>query len=959
MKTFVKSVQHLLSPSCLWAFVVLAAGLSSISAAAFSSGQAIRVVAEVNSNERAPLAGSRHPLAQAQNDQGRMAAGTRLDGVTVFFSRTQRQQAEMNALIKAQQDPASPLFHKWLTPEQFGKRFGLADADIAKVQGWLEQQGFSVDSVARGKDSVRFSGTVGQVEAAFATEIHSYAVSVGGQREEHFAAAKDLSVPAALAPVILGVRNLDNFKPRSMMRKPTAEAISRLPNPYFTSGSSGNHFLAPGDVTTIYNVQALTHGGIDGTGQTIAILGQSAVLLSDIAAFQTAAGLTLKAPTLQQVPNTGVSTIFSGDEGESDLDLEWSSALAPGATILFVYTGSISNNGVFDAEQYTVDNNLAQIISISYGVCEFDLGAANAASLELVSSRAATQGQSIVAASGDDGSTTCYTRTTDTLAQRQALNVSYPASSPFVTAVGGTEFSEGTSTGATQYWTANGSTDVVASAKSYIPEMVWNDDSSAALAASGGGVSTLFTAKPSWQKGVPGIPADGARDVPDIALASSNNHDPYLLCTSDTSNWNSGQSASCDLGFRDSASTFLTAAGGTSFATPVFAGMVALINQKQNYNTGQGLLNTELYKLAANAGTYSSVFHDIKTGTNACLHSTGLCSAAGESGYAATTGYDQATGLGSFDVNALAGAWASSGSALVGTTTTVTASNTAPLVNTNVSFTVAVTSSTGATVPTGGVTITVDGGTAITGNTLTANGTFAYTTQFTTAGAHGVVVAYLGDATHAASTGSTSVTVGGGSSGSGTFTLAATNISVARGSAGTSTVTVTPAGGYKGTVAFTLATTSSSLSAACYSIANATVTGTTAVTTTLTIDTNAQSCATTGAVRKGKSQAIRVGSFGAGGSGPFGLLAGGTMLAGLLLAGLLGRGSRKLRVLAGVILLASFGFVLAGCGGGGGSSGGTTYTNPPTGTYAVTLTGTDTASAAIPAATASLTLTIQ
>ncbi len=864
----------------------------------------------------------------------------------------------MDALIKAQQDPASPLFHKWLTPEQFGRRFGLADADIAKVQGWLEQQGLSVDSVARGKDSIRFSGTVGQVEAAFATEIHSYSVSVAGGQEQHYAPATELSVPSALAPVILGVRNLDNFKPRSMMKKPSAETLRRLVNPDFTSGSSGNHFLAPGDITTIYNVKPLLQGGVDGTGQTIAIMGQSAVLLSDIAAFQNAAGLTLKAPTLQQVPGTGVSTIYSGDEGESDLDLEWSSALAPGAKILFVYTGSVSGSGVFDAAQYTVDNNLAQIISISYGLCENDLGTANYASLEAITSRAATQGQSVLAASGDEGSTTCYSNTKDSLTIRQSLNVSYPASSPFVTAVGGTEYSEGTGTGATQYWTANGSTDVVASAKSYIPEMVWNDDSSSGLAASGGGVSTLSAGKPSWQKGVPGIPADGARDVPDIALAASNNHDPYLLCTSDTSNWTSGQSASCDLGFRDSASNVLTAAGGTSFATPVFAGMVALINQKQNYSTGQGLLNTELYKLASNAATYGSVFHDITTGTNACLASSGLCSAAGESAYAAKTGYDQATGLGSFDTNALAGAWAASGSSLIGTTTSVTPSNTAPLVNTNVTFTIGVASVTGATVPTGNVTITVDGGTPVTGNALAANGTYSYVTQFTTAGAHGVVVAYLGDATHAASSGSATVTVGGGSSGSGTFTLAATNISVARGSAGTSTVTVTPAGGYKGTVGFTLATTSSSLSAACYSIANATVTGTTAVTTTLTIDTNAQSCATTGAVRKGKSQAIRVGSFASGGSGPLGLMAGGTMLTGLLLAGLLGRGSRKLRVLAGVILLASFGFALAGCGGGGGSSGGTTYTNPPTGTYTVTLTGTDSASSSIPAATASLTLTI-
>jgi subtilase family serine protease len=759
---------------------------------------------------------------------------------------------------------------------------------------------------------------------------------------------------------VQGVRNLDDFRPKSMMKPSTNRATSNSAKAQFTSGVSGSNFLAPGDITTIYDVKAMYNAGYTGTGETIAIMGQSAIVTSDIEAFQNAASLTVKDPNQLLVPGTGGSEVISGDEGESDLDIEWAGAIAPGAEILFVYTGSSSSNGVFDALQYAVDEELAPILSLSYGACENDLGSSNIATLELITSQAAAQGQTIVAASGDSGSTGCYnSSSTDTLAQQEVLNVNYPASSPYVTGIGGTEFSEGSNT--STYWSSNGTNDVVTSALSYIPEVVWNDDSAQyGISATGGGVSTIFS-KPSWQTGVTGIPADGKRDVPDISLDASNDHDSYLYCTSDTSGWSTSQVASCNSGFRDASTSDLTAAGGTSFATPIVAAMVALINQKENYTAGQGLLNPTLYTLAANSSTYASVFHDITSGTNKCTAGSTYCS--GTIGYSATTGYDLTTGLGSFDMTALAGAWPASTSTLIGTTTTVSASNSSPTVGTNVTFAIAVGSDSGSTVPTGSVKVTIDD-TLETTLTL-ASGAASYTTTFTTAGAHTIVAAYQGDTTHAASTGTVTVTASAVSSNTGTFTLSATAVTVARGSSANSTITVTPKSGYTGTVDLSFDTSNdSALQNLCYEFTNmassgdgtVAVTSTSAVTTQLSLDTNASDCATSTDVLKSGKRAVRslhkvvaTKSTNTSKTLPASLA-----LAGLLFAGFLGRYARRFRAIAGVILLAAIGFAVSACGG----SSSNTVSNPPTGTYTVTVTGQDSATASISAQT-TFTFTIQ
>jgi subtilase family serine protease len=979
MKTMIATFLHKRLRICgmLAAFAATTGLLSAQSLVA-------RIASEVSGSELTVIKGSQHPLANPAYDAGRMPASAPLNGITIHFSRSAAQEADLDALLAAQQDPHSSQYHQWLTSDQFATRFGMAQADLDKVSSWLEQQGFTIGSVNRSRNAIRFSGSVGQVESAFQTQMHYY--TVAGER--HFAPSTALSIPSAFAPVVMAVRNMNDFRPRAQHIKP---------QPGFTSGVSGSVFFAPPDIVTAYDVAPLTSGGVNGTGQTIAIMGQSYVNVSDIEAFQSAAGLTKKDPTLVLVPGTGSDqTVSLGDEGESDLDLEWSGSIATGANVVLVYTGSSANYGVYDSAQYAVDEMVGTIISMSYSTCEPELGATEATALESIFKQATTQGQTVMAASGDAGSTACFISNPinsgdPPLTTQELVAVNYPASSAYVTGVGGTEMTSSDIFGGSSYstyWNSSGTAgaadDLTNSLKSYVPEVVWNDDASgcglpSCLSATGGGASTLVT-RPGWQTGVPGIPSGTFRLVPDIAFYSSPGLPGYLYCTSDTSSWNTGQTASCGSGFRASATdTSLTVAGGTSFATPIFAGMVALLNQKLNYTKGQGLINPTLYTLAANGATYAAAFHDVTSGNNDCTAGSTYC--AQTTGFSAGPGYDEVTGLGSLDVAKVAAAWPtnSGGSAsLISTLTSVAPTNAAPNVNTSVTFTITVASASGSTTPTGNVTLQIDGGTSCGGvaatcggNTVAAqalasNGTLTYATSFATAGTHQVLAQYAGDATHAPSVGVGEVIIAGTSSGKGTIALAATNVTESQGTTGTSTITVTPSGGYTGTVDLTLSTTSTALANLCVGFATATnsggsvtVSGTAAVTTQLGLDSNASDCA---ALVKGsgnhKLRLLRTPGSGSRADGPKpgtrGLPAG-IAFAGLLLAGCLARASRKLRSLACVIALGAVGMALTACGSGSSSS--TTVPDPPKGTYTITVTGTDSATSTITSST-TITLTI-
>jgi subtilase family serine protease len=924
---------------------------------------AARIHSEITSAEQSTLKNSLHPLAQAQFDAGRMPADTRLNGITIVFGRSAAQEADLKALIAAQQNQASPLYHQWLNPDQFAARFGMSDSDLDKVQNWLQQQGFSIDSVARSKNAIHFTGTARQVEQAFSTQMHFYKVN----GVQHFAPSTALSVPSALAPVVLGITNLDDFRPKAhvVLRK------NMRARPSFTGAGSTNAnnetiFFAPGDIAVAYDITPLYNSSVRGAGQSITIVGQSAILVSDLTAFQSAAGITsAQQPNQYVVPESGTPTVVpGGDEAESDLDLEYSNAIAPDANINFVYTGNNPNYGAFDSITYAIDQQIGTIISSSYGECEGDLGGF---SLESSLEQGTAQGQTIMAAAGDDGSTDCYNPNESPLTTAETtLAVDYPASSPNVTGMGGTEISQTQAkyyTVGDGYWESDsGSSDIVTSVQQYIPEVVWNDDSAQyGLSAGGGGLSTLFS-KPAWQTAL--TPNDGKRDVPDLALYASPNYPGYLFCSSDTSAWTSGQESSCTSGFEDSATGTLTYAGGTSFDAPIFSGMLALINQKQGYATGQGLINPTLYKLAGVPATYASAFHDITSGNNDCSAGSVFCgSQAG--GFPAGTGYDLVSGLGSVDVSNLAGAWPASTttSTLTATTTTITPSNTAPNVNASDSFTVTVAAASGT--PTGNITVIVDTNAAVT-ETLTSNGTYVYNATFTTAGAHTVFAAYVADSTYAASSASATVSVAAVSSGTGTIALssAPSTLTVSQGSTGTETITVTPGAGYTGTVDLTV-NLPSSLQNLCGGFSNANSAGdgvvaissaTTAETNTMTLDTNASDCASNDDMRRTGMRPLRNLRPGKtarntapmnGGSSPLPLT---VAFAGLLLVGCMGRASRKLRGLAGIILLAAAGaagLAVSACGG----SVSTTVSDPPKGTYSLTVTGTDSVTSTITSST--------
>ncbi len=601
------------------------------------------------------LEGNRRAVFGPENDLGPVPDSLRLENIHLIFKPTTDQQSNLEALLEQQQNRSSPLYHRWLTPEQFAGQFGLSANDVAQVIAWLQSQGFSVTQIARSRRWVSFTGTAAQVRSTFLTEIHNY--SVGGKT--YYANASEPAVPAALADVVLGFTALDNYgaKPRSVFHE-----VAASPQPEFTSYLSGKNFLAPGDFAVIYDVNALYSMGIDGTGQNIAVMGQTDLYTdgtgpaSDVTTFRSVSGLPANPPVANLVPGVSDPGVVSTDVQEASLDVEWSGAVAVKATINFVNGGA---SGVYSqAFPYAVDNpSLGSVITLSYGNCEANWTSSDRNTFDSLATQANAQGQTIVAAVGDSGAADCdySTPTTTVTSATHGLAVDFPGSSPYVTGMGGTEFNEGNG----NYWLPapnSGGVDVSPSALSYIPEVVWNDtlssqNTSNTLLAGGGGAST-YVAKPSWQVGV--TPNDNARDVPDVSLNASSLHDAYLVCVQ----------GSCINGYRN-ATLNLTVAGGTSAASPTFGAIVALLDEE--LGKPQGNINPILYAMAVGtsleAATEPAAFHDITTGNNMvpCTAGSTGCPASGEIGYTAGPGYDQASGLGSVDAYNLITLWNASG----------------------------------------------------------------------------------------------------------------------------------------------------------------------------------------------------------------------------------------------------------------------------------------------------------
>lgn len=581
---------------------------------AASAGLAHAGSASLPDPPRVVLPGTVNPRLASLRPLGAVPSATPLARMNLVLTLDAAAQARLDATLRRQQDPASPDYHKWLTPEGFRANFAPSQAQVDAAVRWLLQEGFTVHGVARSGMSIAFSGTAAQVGTAFRTSIQEF--EVDGAR--HRGNVTPVSIPAELAGFVGGVTTLHDLRRSAYHRR------SGLAGPQITD-ARGNHYLGPQDLATIYDLTPLHQAGTTGTGVTVGIVGRTDLPAADLGTFMEAFGVARTGSYRQVVNGADPGTLNLDEQFEAEADTQWSAAAAPGADILFVASpSSVGSDGVDLSAQYLVDNNLADVISCSFGSCEALMGSSELAFYQTLWAQAAAQGITVFVSAGDNGPAGCDNP--DQFTATQGKGVSGLASPPTATAVGGTQFNDGAGT----YWAAAGaSTPYAATALGYIPEIPWNQSGTVAggdrLWAGSGGASTVY-AKPSWQDAL-NVPADGKRDLPDVALAAAGyGNDPYLVYLQ--GNYWFG--------------------GGTSLASPCMAGIMALVVQRHGR---QGNANPTLYSLgrAQYAGTGApAVFHDVTTGTT---------TVPGVAGYAAQAGFDLATGLGSVDAAVLVGNW--------------------------------------------------------------------------------------------------------------------------------------------------------------------------------------------------------------------------------------------------------------------------------------------------------------
>ena len=689
-----------------------------------------RIVEPVNERQLTTLRETRTPLARPQYDRGTAPADLRMDRMLLVLKRSPEQETALLKLLDDQQDKGSPNYHKWITPEQFGQTFGPADADIQAISSWLISHGFQIGNVSKGRTVIEFSGTASQVQQAFHTAIHKYVV----EGEEHWANAGDLRIPSALAPVVAGVHSLHDFR-----KQPTGKfEATRVSATLGKDGvpqvnlSDGSHALVPGDLQTIYNARPLLNVGKNGNTETIAVVGRSNVFNfgQDVSDFRNIFG-GAGGPFFITLNGPDPGDLGGGEEGEATLDLTWAAALAPGATVNFVASaGTNTTDGVDLSALYIVDNNLAPIMTESFSICEIALGTTELQDISSLAEQAAAQGITYMVSSGDSGAAGCDSASSSSAQFGKAVNAL--AATPFTVAVGGTMFNENGHN--STYWNTNNLSDF-SSAKSYIPENVWNESGpTLGLWSSGGGVSTFFN-KPVWQAGV-GVLPDGKRDVPDVSLTAAG-HDAYILCIE----------GSC-VPDQQTGQFFIFLISGTSASAPSFAGVMALVNQAMFDRQGQA--NYVMYKLAqgetlsqCNGSSTSGlpnancIFNDVTVGNN---------SVPGLTGFSAGVGYDMATGLGSVNINNLVTDWASA--TFSGTTTALTLNSGNPVNVTHgtaVDVHIVVTPS-GSGTPTGDVSLWGPNDAGLTFFAL-SGGSVTTSTRLLPGGTYTVKSHYQGDAT--------------------------------------------------------------------------------------------------------------------------------------------------------------------------------------------------------------------
>lgn len=748
-----------------------------------------RITVPIDESSRITLVGNVHPMAQARFDRGPAAASMATGRISLLLQRSATQQQALTQYLSDLQNPASPRYHKWLTPSQYGTQFGLSDSDLTTVESWLQSQGFKIDGVPHARNLIQFSGTAGQIQEAFHTSIHNYLVN----GESHFANVSDPQIPTALAPVVAGVGPLNDFHAKPDVRlsatgiwDPSTHSIQ--PNlTLFGANNTPYLFADPADAATIYDTPntslnpAYTTGTTyTGSGVTIGIVGVADPVMQDIANYRTGFlnESTPNLPTLI-VDGNDPGVVPGGAGFEALLDSEVAGGIAPGAKIdFYASAGSDLADGLLNAFARAIDDNAVDVLNLSFSRCEVSLGTSgNQLVLELAE-QAASEGISVTVSTGDGGSDGCDNFDTATEAQ-EGFGVNGYASTPYTIAVGGTDFDGLTASFSTYVNNStSGSTPYYLTAKGYIPERPWNDSttSNASISqdakytsssgttniiAGAGGISSIYS-KPSFQTSL--TPADNYRDVPDVSLLAGNGFysATWVVCSDSLTNGAGAGATDCvnASGQFNSGSTF-SGAGGTSAAAPAFAGILALAVQKTGGRLGQA--DSVLYQLAK---AHPSYFHDVTAGNNSvpCAAGSSNCGSNGFlTGYNAGVGYDLASGLGSVDAATLINNWTTVSLASSSTTLQINGSTAAytGVHGASLTFDVGVTSS-GST-PTGIVAITDDanltsGGT---GSGPQSNGQFAIplsagsgsaTYNGLPGGNYQVTARYGGDVSFAAST---------------------------------------------------------------------------------------------------------------------------------------------------------------------------------------------------------------
>lgn len=664
-----------------------------------------------NDNDRVTVPGNVSPYATAENDRGLASDSLPLDHILIQLKRPADREQALQQFMREQQTPGSANYRKWLTADEFGQQYGVSQLDIDAITSWLKSHGFTVNQVYPSGMMIDVSGNAGVVRRAFNTEIHHLHVA----DSDHIANMTDPQIPAAFASVVEGVVSLNDFRPHTNFKQHADYT--------FTSSGSTYQAVVPADLAKIYNFTPLFNAGITGTGQTIVLIEDTNVYsTADITTFRSTFGLPTASFSQVHPGSCTNPGVVTGNDGEAELDVEWAGAAAPGATLELASCADTSTTfGGLIAIQNLINasGTPPAIMSVSYGECEAENGAtANAAYISTYQ-QAAAEGVSVYVSSGDEGAASCDA---DQTKATHGIAVSGFASTPYNVAVGGTDFGDTYAGTNSTYWSStNGST--YGSALSYIPEIPWNDSCASALISSKSGYSTPYgssgfcnsatgkeyylttasgsggpsgcasgspstsgvvsgtcagTAKPSWQSGFLGNPADGVRDIPDVSLFAANGvwGHYYVYCYTNTA----GGGVACT-----GAPSGWAGAGGTSFASPIMAGIQALVNQKIGASVGNPA--PTLYSLAAteygssgstscnssngNSAGSGCIFYDVTqgdmdvncTGTHSCYRPSGTNGVLSTStssyakAYGTSTGWDFATGIGTVNAANLVNAW--------------------------------------------------------------------------------------------------------------------------------------------------------------------------------------------------------------------------------------------------------------------------------------------------------------